>query len=658
VTGISRISMAALLAFALAACGGDSGNGDGGGGGGGGGGDDGGSGGSGSGTPSATYAVGGTVTGLTGTGLVIRNNGTESLTIDASGAFAFSTELADGEVYAVEVTTQPANPDNFCTVDNGEGIIDGADVGDVEILCTGPLSLVSTAPADGDPAVSRAVEPILTFSADIDAATAAAAGSIRLESDAGEVDLGIDVTGAAVTLSPASPLLPLTDYRLTVTTAVEGAGGERMAEPVTAEFRTRDGAWSADLDIGPGTADTAEAQIAFDHEGNALAVWSQATLDSTDLWWNYYAVGAGWGTPAPLELNDDDLYAGGVQFGFDGQGHALAVWIVSDSVANATSVRASRFAPGTGWETPQYIENDPGTVIGYLDMAINANGDAVAAWSQFDGTTMNLWSARIEGGGSWSAPEIADESDGVTGSPSVAIDEDGDFAVLWPMRDQGSFNWKIWARNFRTSGGWGSSTMLSGINNLASESPRIAMDREGNALAVWFQGLGLESGVFASRYEEGAGWLQQEQISVGAQLEDLEIAFGRDGNAIAVWGQWVDENGQQGLAVHASRYVAGTGWEAVQSISSAQQLYPKIAVDASGNALAAWFEVDLTLPNSEAFSVWGNRYVNGGGWTAPERIGSYGSLIGTAMPNLAIDPNGDAFVIWTRGSEVRVNRFE
>lgn len=35
-----------------------------------------------------------------------------------------------------------------------------------------------------------------------------------------------------------------------------------------------------------------------------------------------------------------------------------------------------------------------------------------------------------------------------------------------------------------------------------------------------------------------------------------------------------------------------------------------------------------------------------------------GVRIGTAMPNLAVDPSGDAFAIWTRAGEVRVNRFE
>jgi len=100
------------------------------------------------------------------------------------------------------------------------------------------------------------------------------------------------------------------------------------------------------------------------------------------------------------------------------------------------------------------------------------------------------------------------------------------------------------------------------------------------------------------------------------------------------------------------------GWDTPQPICNTSASYPQVAIDASGNALAAWFQVDLTLPFSESHSVWANRYVDGSGWTAAGQVGSHGYIISFGMPNLAIDPNGDAFAIWTRDTEVRVNRFE
>jgi hypothetical protein len=56
--------------------------------------------------------------------------------------------------------------------------------------------------------------------------------------------------------------------------------------------------------------------------------------------------------------------------------------------------------------------------------------------------------------------------------------------------------------------------------------------------------------------------------------------------------------------------------------------------------------------------VAGHGYIAGSGWTSAEQIGSNGSLIGTFMPNVAIERSGDAFAIWTRAGEIQMNRFE
>src|SRR5690606_6212189 len=58
----------------------------------------------------STFTVGGTVTGLTGTGLVLENNGTDDLAIEADGTFTFETPLESGTAFAITVATQPLGP--------------------------------------------------------------------------------------------------------------------------------------------------------------------------------------------------------------------------------------------------------------------------------------------------------------------------------------------------------------------------------------------------------------------------------------------------------------------------------------------------------------------------------------------------------------------
>lgn len=83
----------------------------------------------------ANVTIGGTVTGLTGTGLVLQDNGGDNLPVAANGAFTFATALASGAAYAVTVLTQPSSPNQTCTVNNSSGTTGSANVTNVAVSC-------------------------------------------------------------------------------------------------------------------------------------------------------------------------------------------------------------------------------------------------------------------------------------------------------------------------------------------------------------------------------------------------------------------------------------------------------------------------------------------------------------------------------------------
>ena len=76
--------------------------------------------------------LGGTVSGLTGSGLVLAN-GSATVPVSANGAFALPT-IGDGSVYGVTVLTQPAG--QTCTVANGVGTAGKTDVTNVTVTCS------------------------------------------------------------------------------------------------------------------------------------------------------------------------------------------------------------------------------------------------------------------------------------------------------------------------------------------------------------------------------------------------------------------------------------------------------------------------------------------------------------------------------------------
>lgn len=123
----------------------------------------GGSSGGGNSSPTPTYSISGTVSGLSGT-LVLQNNGGDDLTLTADGRFNFATSVTNGAAYAVTVLTQPAAQN--CSIANGTGTIAAANISDVAVTCS---MLDVTAPVTtAAPAVSGTTDTATTLSVTID----------------------------------------------------------------------------------------------------------------------------------------------------------------------------------------------------------------------------------------------------------------------------------------------------------------------------------------------------------------------------------------------------------------------------------------------------------------------------------------------------------
>lgn len=82
-----------------------------------------------------SYSVGGQVSGLVGSGLVLQNNGKDNLTITTNGAFTFATPANLNDPYSITVLTQPTKPSQVCSVANGSGTVT-QNVGLTVVNCT------------------------------------------------------------------------------------------------------------------------------------------------------------------------------------------------------------------------------------------------------------------------------------------------------------------------------------------------------------------------------------------------------------------------------------------------------------------------------------------------------------------------------------------
>ncbi|MFK5948143.1 MAG: hypothetical protein QM500_05170 [Methylococcales bacterium] len=83
-----------------------------------------------------TYSIGGRISGLTGTVILI-NNGNEELIVHSDGnatsSFVFSTQVDDGSNYHVTIASQSVT--QACSIDGGSGTVTSSDISLIDISC-------------------------------------------------------------------------------------------------------------------------------------------------------------------------------------------------------------------------------------------------------------------------------------------------------------------------------------------------------------------------------------------------------------------------------------------------------------------------------------------------------------------------------------------
>jgi len=85
--------------------------------------------------------IGGTVSGLAGSGLALQNNHVGYLAVNTNGSFTFANTLSTGDIYNVNVLMQPSNPTQLCVVVNGSGTANG-NVSNVQVNCAGSYAFI------------------------------------------------------------------------------------------------------------------------------------------------------------------------------------------------------------------------------------------------------------------------------------------------------------------------------------------------------------------------------------------------------------------------------------------------------------------------------------------------------------------------------------
>jgi hypothetical protein len=323
---------------------------------------------------------------------------------------------------------------------------------------------------------------------------------------------------------------------------------------VQAAARAAGGSFGAPQDLSAAGQDAGFPQVAVDGQGNAIAVWSRfdgtnfivqaAARAAASRRRRYFTLKRGGSFGAPQHLSAAGQDAFNPQVAFDGQGNAIAVWhrfdaganTIVQAVARAAASRRRRryFTPkrGGSFGAPQDL-SAAGQNASFPEVAVDGQGNAIAVWRRFDGTNFIVQAAVRAAGGSFGAPQGLSAAGQKAGFPEVAVHGQGNAIAVWQRFD--GTNFIVQAAVRAAGGSFGAAQDLSAAGQTAND-PQVAVDGQGNAIAVWSRSNGTNDLVQAAARAAGGSFGAAQDLSAAGQDAHVpQVAVDGQGNAIAVW---------------------------------------------------------------------------------------------------------------------------
>jgi 6-phosphogluconolactonase (cycloisomerase 2 family) len=309
------------------------------------------------------YTVGGSVSGLIGSGLMLQNNGGSDLAVSANGSFVFSAAVTSGSAYAVTIKAQPTNPSQTCALSAASGTINGANVSNVVATCTIHPSRFAYVSGTG----------IYCFA--VDAVTGVFTALAGSPCDSGDrVGVASDLSGKFVyaTLNVDTPLPPPIGVVSSYVTAYAINSSTGSLAAIAGSQLKSGGMNVVDITVDP----TGQ----FVYEANYGGGISAFTINSVTG--GLTAVpGSPFPTPPPIPGNNNSgvnsvtvdptgkfLYAA-----LNGS-NAIAAYSINSSTGALTTVVGSPFAAGS---VPMTVRVDPSGRYAY---AVNQHSDDISAY--------------------------------------------------------------------------------------------------------------------------------------------------------------------------------------------------------------------------------------------------------------------------------------
>jgi hypothetical protein len=346
----------------------------------------------------------------------------------------------------------------------------------------------------------------------------------------------------------------------------------------------------------------------------------------------------------------------------DADGDFVVVWYSSGSSGTDTSfdsIQGQRFASngatlGAEFQVNTYTTNAQRPPA----VAADADGDFVVVWH-------SLGSFGTDNGSSTQGQRYASDGSARGGQfqvntyttnsqnyPSVAMDADGDFVVVWTS--WGSFGTdssilSIQGQRYASNGATlGAEFQVNTYTTNSQADASVAVDADGDFVVVW-SSYGIQGQRYASNGSTLGAQFQVNTYTTSYQ-GNVSVAADADGDFVVVWTQVAMPEDDNHESVQGQRYASDGSTLGAQFQVSTDTLtdhhHPSAAADADGNFVVVWYSHDSFGTDASFLSVQARRYASGGSSLGGQfQVNTY-TTFNQRDPSVSMGADGGFVVAW------------
>lgn len=396
----------------------------------------------------------------------------------------------------------------------------------------------------------------------------------------------------------------------------------------------------SDCDLACMLAGNSPPTAVMSPAGEAIVAWARRdAADVFRLYVNIRAPGGAWSQPQEIGVTRRyralAVYDNPPALAIDAHGNAILAF--EHPVGDQTIVQAA-FRPAGGSFGQPVPLSAPGQNAGEPVVAMNADGDAVAAWERSNGThTIVQAAVRPAGGAFGTAVDLSAPGENAQ-VPDVDIAANGTVAATW-------LRGTVVQAAVRPAGGAFGSPQDLGEGGTSSAWPQVAVDPAGRATVVWVRTTARPWTVMTMRRTTTGPFTGSQEISPPGQWSQLAsvVVDGRN-TATAVWTTQTPDGYRMYTASRANDAPFGAP-EPISTTNALSGLRPvSLGIDSSGGVLAAW---TLLIEGTTTAVIQAARRPAGGKFGGVKSISEPVQIGGSYAPRVATDAAGNGIATYT-----------